>query len=195
MICKHYNFFLKWGLWLSLLPNIRHGGYTHSSNWNGSEPVAPPHGQAASCVWVHRPTVSSLSCQGRGVIHLAVGSWSWPVPPANQCCFLYDWAGAQARSWPCGQYRFHTLTCVLSGFAECCWCWFYVQSVGSCERVSLPLVIVQFQEKRCKSPCAIQHEEEAFSWWQVDGMKKKGKRFAVFQLFIHVQQWHQGGSR
>lgn len=51
----------------------------------------------------------------------------------------------------------------------------------------LPLVVVQLQEKRCKIPCAIQHEEQAFSWWQVDGMKKKGERFAVFQLFVHVQ--------
>lgn len=64
------------------LPNIRHGGYTHSSNWNGSEPVACPKGQAASDVWVHRPKVSFLPCPGE---------WArlpgcWELAPVGVTC-------------------------------------------------------------------------------------------------------------
>lgn len=80
---KDYKLFLKWGLRLSLLPNISHGGYNHSSAWSGSKPLASPWGQVASCVWACRPKVSSLPCQGSGVICPAVGNRSRCVPSAN----------------------------------------------------------------------------------------------------------------
>lgn len=141
----------------------------------GQSPLLVPKAKWQVMFGSTDPKFPSCPAPGSGLFCSAVGNWPQCVSPANHAQAItrgalvstgYSWAGARAELDHVGNAgsTLGPVPCLLL---------LSTVDVGLVHKVMvqvnlpplLPLVVVHLQEKGCKSPCTIQHEEETFSCW------------------------------